>query len=229
MDSTFGPVVLWALGLGLLFAALDWIAVWRRMQGLEYVAKPAALVAFIIAGVLLAQQVGWGDLARWFVPALVLSLAGDVFLMLPGERWFLPGLVAFLLAHVAYIIGFNQALPPLAALALIPVIAVLDWIVLSRVVAGVVRSGAPEMRAPVIVYGIVLSLTLFSGWATWFRPAWGWGARVAAALGASLFFASDLLLAWDKFVQKSRAMQLAVIVTYHVAQLLLTLVIGLAG
>ena len=34
-------------------------------------------------------------------------MAGDIFLMLPRER-FIAGLVAFLLAHVAYVVGFNQ-------------------------------------------------------------------------------------------------------------------------
>ena len=48
-----------------------------------------------------------GDAARpWFVAALALSLVGDVLLMLPRER-FVGGLVAFLLAHLAYIVGLG--------------------------------------------------------------------------------------------------------------------------
>ena len=41
--------------------------------------------------------------------ALLGSLAGDVFLMLPGL--FIPGLVAFLLAHIAYIVRLRQEAP----------------------------------------------------------------------------------------------------------------------
>ncbi len=38
----------------------------------------------------------------------VLSLAGDVFLMLP-EKWFVAGLGSFLLGHLAYIVGLQLA------------------------------------------------------------------------------------------------------------------------
>ena len=42
----------------------------------------------------------------WFVAALVLSLAGDVFLMLPQDL-FVFGLGSFLLGHIAYIVGMH--------------------------------------------------------------------------------------------------------------------------
>ena len=44
----------------------------------------------------------------WMVVGLVLSLAGDVFL-LGSRRWFVPGLVSFLAAHVAYVVGLLLA------------------------------------------------------------------------------------------------------------------------
>ncbi|NIW49240.1 MAG: lysoplasmalogenase, partial [Gammaproteobacteria bacterium] len=40
----------------------------------------------------------------YFLIGLALSLAGDIFLMLPDEK-FIAGLVSFLLAHLAYILG----------------------------------------------------------------------------------------------------------------------------
>jgi alkylglycerol monooxygenase len=42
--------------------------------------------------------------------ALVASLAGDVFLMLPGA-YFIPGLASFLVAHLFYISLFRQGVP----------------------------------------------------------------------------------------------------------------------
>ena len=39
--------------------------------------------------------------------ALALSLAGDVFLMLPSDQ-FVPGLASFLLGHIAYIVGLQS-------------------------------------------------------------------------------------------------------------------------
>lgn len=216
----------WALGIGIVCAVVDWVAVVRRHRHLEYVAKPATLVAFVFAA---SQMGGSGGLAGWFRWALVFSLAGDVFLMFPAERWFLPGLVAFLVSHIFYIIGFNLDLPPVGMVVPLLLAALLDWVVLRRIVAGLRRSGGANLRLPVIVYGAVLSLTLVSGWTTWFRPGWTVTARIAATVGATLFYTSDLMLAWDRFVQQSRLLRVLVIVTYHLGQLGLVLVVGLHG
>ncbi|MGC9520363.1 MAG: lysoplasmalogenase [Anaerolineae bacterium] len=219
---------IWAFTAGLICAAIDWLAVLRRNKRLEYVFKPATLVAFIVGAWLLAGAGASGWLTSWFLAALVFSLAGDVFLMLPGERWFLPGLVAFLIAHLAYIAGLNASLPPVQVWMLIPIAAALDLVVLRPIVAGARRSGAGEMAVPIVVYGVILSLMWVSGWVTWFRPTWTPTARACVSLGATLFFASDLMLAWDRFVERSQILHVLVIVTYHLAQLALALVIGLA-
>ena len=93
----------WALLIvAAILAAGDWVAVARGIARLEYVCKPGALAALI--GVALTLDPSHGDVRAWFVVALALSLAGDVFLMLPSDR-FVAGLAAFLLAHVAYVIG----------------------------------------------------------------------------------------------------------------------------
>src|SRR4051812_32523111 len=88
-----------------LAAVVDWVAVWRRPQWdrVETVLKPLVLVALI--GVALVMDAADDGQRAWFVAALVLSLAGDVFL-LPSVDRFVPGLASFLLAHVAYIVGF---------------------------------------------------------------------------------------------------------------------------
>jgi uncharacterized membrane protein YhhN len=215
-----------AFALALVFAAVDWVAVVRRVKRLEYVYKPLTLVAVIAGAYLLRLGPHDPRLLRWFLPALILSLAGDIFLMLPGERWFLWGLGAFLVAHLCYIAGFTPSLPPPAALWLLVPIVVLDVVVIPRIAAGAVRSGSSEMRGPIIAYGVILSLTLFAGWATWFRPGWPLAGRVTASLGATFFFLSDLMLAWDRFAARSHALHVAVIVTYHVAQLALALTVA---
>ena len=224
MDLTIGAF--WALSIGVLCAVVDWVAVVRRHRHLEYVAKPATLAAFVVAAFLMG---GSGGLAGWFRWALIFSLAGDVFLMLPAERWFLPGLAAFLVGHLLYIVGFNLDAPPWQVVVPLLLAALLDWVVLRRIVAGLQTTESTNLRLPVIVYGIVLSLTLVSGWATWFRPTWTVAARIAASVGATLFYTSDLMLAWDRFVQRSRLLHVLVIVTYHLGQLGLVLVVGLHG
>jgi uncharacterized membrane protein YhhN len=94
-----------ALAVTIGFALGDWWSKARDDRRLEYLCKPATLVALIVVAVALDPAAGAGDRRAWFVAALVFSLAGDVFLMLPRDA-FVPGLAAFLVAHVCYVIGF---------------------------------------------------------------------------------------------------------------------------
>jgi uncharacterized membrane protein YhhN len=156
---------------------------------------------------------------RFFLPGFALSLAGDIFLMLRKERFFIPGLGAFLLAHVCYVIGFNSTLPPsLSLLILIPVAG--TGVLLFRGLAQGLRKRKQEkMLAPVAVYSVVLSGMVFSAWATLFRPDWGALRALFAVIGASLFFISDAMLAWDRFVRSFPRARLWVHMTYHVGQI----------
>jgi len=84
----------------LVFAAIDWAAVAQSNRNLEQVAKPAALGALIIWAAASPHPSGC------LIAALVLSLLGDVYLMLPEDR-FVAGLSSFLIAHLAYITCFD--------------------------------------------------------------------------------------------------------------------------
>ena len=46
---------------------------------------------------------------------------------------------------------------------------------------------------------------------------------VAATAGATSFYASDALIAWNRFVRETSHGRLAIIVTYHLAQVGLVL------
>jgi len=210
-------------GAALVLAVLDWIAVARNWKQVEYVFKPATLVAVIVAAWLITRGPHDARMAQFFLPGLAFSLAGDVFLMLPGQRFFVPGLVSFLLAHVCYIIGLNPALPPIPALIPLAVIAVIGGLLLRGIAAGLRQHGQTTPLVPVAVYSVVLSLMLFSAWATLFRPAppWTFLRRTLVIVGASLFFASDSMLAWDRFVKELPLGHLKVMITYHLAQLAL--------
>ena len=83
-------------------AVANWIAVASEPErtALVYVAKPATMVALI--GVAIALDPFDPAVRAWFVAALVLCLAGDVFLMLPQDL-FVAGLASFLLGHLCYV------------------------------------------------------------------------------------------------------------------------------
>jgi len=54
---------------------------------------------------------------------------------------------------------------------------------------------------------------------TWTRPDWSSIAALFASLGAILFYASDSMLAWDRFVNPLSHARLKVMTTYHLGQI----------
>jgi uncharacterized membrane protein YhhN len=191
----------------------DWVAVARQRKPLEYLAKPATLA--LLTGVALALHPVSDARRTAFAVALLLSLAGDVFLMLPRDL-FAGGLAAFLLGHVAYAVGLRAYAPSsnaAVALAALGIAAVAAGIG-SRVVRGVQAQGHRELVGPVVAYMVVLSAMVVLAVAT-LQPL--------AAAGAGFFYCSDAVLAWNRFVRPLRRGPLTVIVTYHLAQALLVL------
>jgi uncharacterized membrane protein YhhN len=217
------------LALALFLAVADWLAVARDRRALEFVFKPATLVAVLVAAGLLTRGPHDAWQARFFLPGLGFSLVGDVLLMLRGKRFFLGGLVAFLLAHLCYIVGFNRTLPPWSSFAILIPVAGIGGFLLRKLAQGLRKRGEENMLAPVAIYSVVLSGMLFSAWATLFRPGWGVVREGLAIAGASLFFASDAMLAWDRFVAPFPLARLWIHLTYHLGQMALAMSIVRVG
>jgi uncharacterized membrane protein YhhN len=203
----------WLIGITVAVAVCDWIAVATQVKLAEYVFKPATMIPLIGAALVLDPA---DRAARvWFVVALVLSLAGDVFLMLPDEEtFFVPGLGSFLIGHIAYIVGLVTAGINGVSLAVgIVIVAVGVAALAPRVVAGA-RSKDRRLAVPVFAYVLVISVMV----------ACAIGSAVPAAIaGALLFYLSDLTIGWSRFVKDFKASRLLIITTYHVAQILLVL------
>jgi len=203
----------WALlVVAAVLAAGDWVAVARGDKRLEYVCKPGALAALI--GVALTLDPGHGDARAWFVVALALSLAGDVFLMLPADR-FVAGLASFLLAHVAYVIGLTRHGGSAGALivAAVPVVAVAGLLG-ARFLRAARAAGHRELVGPLVAYMAVISAMVTCAVAS---------GNVVAAAGAALFMGSDALIAETRFVGTRKWAPVVIIVTYHLGQAGLTL------
>lgn len=185
----------------------DWVAVGRENRRLEYVCKPGAMA--LLVGVALAVDPVHGDVRVWFVVALALSLAGDVFLMLPADR-FVAGLASFLLAHVAYVVGLNLHGGSAGdlGLAAIPVVLVAALLA-TRILRAVIARGDRKLLGPLVAYMLAISAMVTSALA---------GGNVRAAVGAALFFASDALIAETRFVRPHRGARVAIMVTYHLGQ-----------
>ena len=220
------PLVAGLLAIAGLAAIANWAAVWAggpRGRAVEGVAKPLVTLALLVAAIAWPVEGPVAAAARpWLVLGLAASLAGDALLLPPGR--FTLGLAAFLVAHLAYLGGFltgGVSVPWLvagcvAAAALAGTVGV----VLVRLARRV------GLAAPVALY--LVAICAMAAVAT------GTGEALAIA-GAWLFVASDALLGWGRFHEPKagvprgggRALGVAVMVTYHAAQLLILL--ALAG
>jgi uncharacterized membrane protein YhhN len=200
------PVAWIALAVAAAAAVVDWVACARGNRRLEYVAKPLTMAALAVV----AATLDPADPTRrlWFTAAVVFSLAGDVFLMLPRDR-FLAGVAAFAVAHVCYLAGLLRGDPSGAGLVLGLVLMAAALVATGRRLLAALRADHPGLVAPVGAYMIVISAMVVA--------ALGYGPPLAAA-GALLFATSDSLLAHDRFVQPVRQGHLFVMVTYHLGQ-----------
>jgi uncharacterized membrane protein YhhN len=212
-------VTLTFLILTALVAVGDWGAVSQRLFRVEYVLKPLTLILLIAA----ALSADLGPAQPWVVVALVFGLLGDVGLMLSRAEAmtpdgpFLLGLASFLVGHLCYLVGFTRhGVHTLNVLAGVLIVGGAAALTLPQVLGGARRSAGDRLMAVVAAYAVVLA-----GMAV---LAVGTGSP-ATAVGGLLFLASDLAIAYERFVKKIPRGPMAVIVTYHLAQLLI--VIGL--
>ena len=195
------------LALTLVVAAGDWHAVFHGSKTLEYVCKPLTMV--LLFATALAIEADDATVRSWFLAAIVLCLIGDVLLMLPQDL-FVFGLASFLLGHIAYIVGMHvDGIEParfvIGAALVLAALAVIG----TRILRGVRAGPEPELTAPVLAYMTVISVMVASAIGT---------GHALAVLGAASFYASDALIAWNRFLRETRHARLAIMVTYHLAQ-----------
>lgn len=206
------------LEIAFLLAILDWIVVLFDLRRVEYFTKPSVILVLLVWLILAGNQVPqlW-----WFSAALVFSLAGDIF-QLFSNKFMLASLFSFLLAHLAYVFGFTPSIPPIsiATLALFLLIVFTVTKIYRIISAGLRSQGKMNLEKPVLIYTVAIGLMVFSALTTMIRPEKEWGVfpAILASIGALLFFTSDIMLAWNKFVQPFRSSRILVIVTYHLAQ-----------
>ena len=127
---------------------------------------------------------------------------------------FVAGLVAALVEHIAYIAGFRARNVNVALLAIAFVVALASVAVFLPPIYRALRNSSPKLVAPVIVYVAVFVVMVAS--------AGGTGSLVALG-GALLFFYSDAILAWNRFVRPVPSSRIVNIVPYHVGEALLVL------
>ena len=210
-------MIIWFI-LAFLFAALEALALSKNIHKLEYITKPAVMVFLFLW---LYTSTGLQGNLFWFGIGLGFSLLGDVFLLVPKDRMFIPGLVAFLFTHICYLIGFREQLldPTAWSLILIGLIMLSGVRLLRRIVSAMHTSDEQKLVRPVVIYGLVISLMLAAAMSTLSDLDWRAGAAFLVSAGAFLFWTSDLMLAWNKFVSPIKVGRIAIIIAYHLGQI----------
>jgi len=200
--------------LAFVSAVLTILASYQKRRLTLYLFKPLTILFIIVIAVQPKHPVsvfyGYAILA-----GLVLSLVGDIFLMLPDEQ-FIAGLASFLAAHICYIAAFmSESGRARSGLDLIP------FLLYGALMLSALWPHLGKLRAPVIIYMITI---LLMGWAAASRwlIAGQAGSRLAF-LGAILFIISDSALAVDRFKGRFRSAQLLILSTYFAAQWLIAL------
>ncbi len=213
----------------IIFSILEWFGEYKNTRWLIYLSKPLVII-FLFLWIITATDLNTaiqisGDVSIiGFLFALVFCLVGDIFLIFP-ERFFVQGLISFLVAHVFFIVGFGRLLPKerdvIPGLFLFVMLISVTFLVYKKLSLGIERIGKSQMKIPVAIYSIILTLMVYAAFLTLFNYSWDFQASFLVCLGAIAFFLSDILYAWTYFVEKLQGGRLKVMITYHLAIILL--------
>ena len=192
---------------------------------LAMISKPALLGLLILFFTLSIRKRESNRFGWLMLGGLVLSLMGDVFLMFDADdnSYFIYGLGSFLLAHIFYAIAFTRTY---LSHHTIPLLKRHGWVMIGIVAYGLyffslIKNYLGDMLGPVLIYTLVITVMLLMAFNRYEKV--GSKSFWSIAAGAVLFAASDSLLAWNKFVEPLEFGDLAVMGTYGLAQLGITL------
>ena len=181
--------------------AIDLFLIFTNKNELRFFTKPL-LIPLLILIFITRLKSEKTQVDKLFLTGLVLSFFGDLFLLF---KWgFLPGLGSFLMAHVFYIISFRKKTQN-TIWKFWPIILGLFATTLLVFLFPYLK----EMKIPVIIYAIVISVMMYTALKTQNRNL---------IVGALLFLISDTLLSINLFLQPLMILNLLVMITYIVAQ-----------
>lgn len=206
--------------LYLVVVIADLISVYTDKESLRYITKPL-LMPLLVGYFAISTKPFTSSLKKWIILALVFSWLGDILLMFESSNssFFIFGLVAFLIAHIFYILFYENVIRMENVKKnywwFMPVL--IYYILLIYLLSPHLE----EMRLPVRIYGVVISYMLIQALQT--SRINNKSAALLMILGAVLFIASDSILAINKFYRSFELAGIAIMLTYGIAQLLIIL------
>ncbi|MFY0253228.1 lysoplasmalogenase [Chitinophaga sp. 30R24] len=198
----------------ILILLADILLIVLHRADLRYTTKPLLMVPLVVYVLYAKVKMSW-PFRLFLLLALFFSSIGDDLLL--HDNLFLPGLASFLFAQIMYLVFFlkirfsNVPIPSCkypfiflnAAAVIVFILFLLPYL------------GA--LTLPVVIYAVMLSIMVQStlhAFHFWRQQA-GW----YCVAGATLFLASDTLIAIDKFYHPLPGGNIIVMLTYGLAQL----------
>ncbi len=195
-------------------------AEFRKDRRAIYVLKPlATLIVIAVALFSFLEPKQNLTYAAGVIVGLLFCFGGDVALMFQEKRKaFMLGLVLFLLGHIVYAAVFGS-LGRFSAWDLLSTIALL---VIGVGFYRVIKPNLGALRAPVIIYIVVISVMVSRAISTLVSPIFTSAQAWLIISGAILFYISDLILAAARFWKPWRCHRIS-LVFYYSGQLLIAL------
>ncbi len=206
-----------------LLAVSVFMTIWAERRGkwrLVYIFKPlATLLVIAVALLSLSTPSSNFTFTMFVLVGLLFSLGGDVALMFQQHREaFLAGLASFLLAHVVYTIVFTM----FGVFSLWDILSILILSALGAAFYIFIKPGLNGMQKPVVLYIVVISIMVNRAVAALVSPAFSGDQALMIAVGAALFYLSDVILAANRFWKPLRYRRVN-LVFYYSGQLLIAL------
>ena len=180
-----------------------------EIQWMVYLFKP-----LIIFTLLFLYVFSLPKRLKWYVMALELCFFGDLFLLFEGQLFLFLGLISFLLAHILFIkIIVNRIGKVVFKTALISSI---PFIIIVGLLLFILKDSLNEMLIPAMLYGLVIAafgtVALLDFFKTKSTSAF------LMLVGAVVFIVSEAFFAVITFSAPSHSLEIAVIITYILAQ-----------
>lgn len=148
-------------------------------------------------------------------------LLGDVFLVFGDTNYFLIGLASFFMGHIAYSSVISQKIVYANNLLIPFIITVTAFITVGITLFIFFQPKLGNMLIPVVFYlGVLLLITCLSVLLLISKPS---TKHILLLIGSVLFFFSDTILAYGKFIGPVKNEHVMIMLTYAIAQFLIVI------
>ncbi len=158
-----------------------------------------------------------GSYGHYLCVAFICCLMGDIFLCFEdvfGGNYFMAGLLSFFAGHVLLLQAFKNAGGSSYPVGIGILLLVILGAVLTPIEQKLYAEGDMVLVVGVAAYGAVIALMSWKAFALFFDTH---GKIFWPVVGSVIFMASDMILAWNKFIVPVENASMLIMGTYYAA------------